>query len=123
MESSAGVSLDAILLAMAALSLISEPVSIDPVPDPVLAALLGTVGTVNATEEASPPPNQDDTCANGFAVPPLPAVATDAPDPCLLCDIGPGKPQSFGDDFVGEAGGLDDAVDDGTVADVDGTVC
>ena len=116
MESSAGVSLDAILLAMAALSLISEPVSIDPVPDPVLAALLGTVGTVGATEEASPPPNQDDTCANGFAVPPLPAVATDAPDPCLLCD-------SFGDDFVGEAGGLDDAVDDGTVADVDGTVC
>ena len=63
-DSSAGVSLDAMLFAMAALSLISEPVSGGGAEEDMFADM-GIFAAIGAddTEEASmpAPPNHDDT--------------------------------------------------------------
>ena len=93
MESSAGVSFDAMLLAMAALSLISEPASADAA---------GLAAVVAGVPEASPLPNHDGN-ENGLADPALPAVAMEVLEPWRLCD-GPAIPKSLGEDFAGEEG-------------------
>jgi len=82
MESSAGVSLEAMLVAMAALSLISDPVSVEVVA--VFAEVAFVAVGADEVEEVSAPLNHEDTWENGFAVPALPVVATEVPDPCLL---------------------------------------
>ena len=71
MDNSAGVSFDAMLFAIAAFSLISEPES--AVVDSAVV-----VGAVDATDAESavlvaPAPNHDDT-KEGMAVPALPVV-------------------------------------------------
>lgn len=90
-DSSAGVSFEAMLLAMAALSLIS-PVSVDAGADVAVfveVALPAVVGA-DVVEEVSAVavevalPNQEETCENGLTDPALPVVATDVPDPCRL---------------------------------------
>mmetsp|Transcript_17112 Transcript_17112/g.25501 ORF Transcript_17112/g.25501 Transcript_17112/m.25501 type:complete len:85 (-) Transcript_17112:665-919(-) len=82
-ESSAGVNFDAILLAIAALSLIS-PVSVEV--DTTDAA---EEGAVDADVDVSAAPNQDDIWENGLlpalpVVPVVPAVATEVPEFCRL---------------------------------------
>jgi len=87
MDSSAGVSLDAMLVAMAALSLISPPGSTEVVAVAVMVALVEVDVAVvaDAVEEASAPLlNHEETCEKGLTDPPLAVVFTDVPDPCLL---------------------------------------
>lgn len=83
-ESSAGVNFDAILLAIAALSLIS-PVSVE-----VDATDAAEEGAVDTDDYVSAAPNQDVIWENGLPPPPLPVVpvvpvvATEVPEFCRL---------------------------------------
>jgi len=87
MDSSAGVSLEAMLVAMAAFSLISPPGSTEAAAVAVVVAFVEVEVAVvaDALEEASAPLlNHEETCEKGLTDPPLAVVFTDAPDPCLL---------------------------------------